>query len=357
MRIADILDVKVRTGKAVRESSTVEVNLRECSGLVERGLSDYGKDKETLRHRLETPRRWGPEVKKHYDLFYERAEDIRERIKGNKSISPSPILSDLYSIINKGLIEDLYAYCMFAHEDRDDLLTHEIDVMCTSLMVGVGLKFDIKALLKVGLAGYLENVGMYRIPKGILEKREKLTKEDISAIQAHPKEGYEILRALGNKYHWLAESALCVHERMDGSGYPYGRSGKEVPLLSYLIGLVDMYTAMIRERPYRRRIRKTDAVKYIVGGTKTLFPSSIRRAFLDRISLFPVGTYVKLNNGTIGCVILTNGNQAIRPTIQVLHNGAGRQPEGEETLNLAENPLLYLTEEVSGSEPDPANLA
>ncbi|MBW2063649.1 MAG: hypothetical protein JRJ03_01830 [Deltaproteobacteria bacterium] len=352
MRIADILGVKVGTGRALREASPVEVNLRQCSGLVEGGLRDYGKDEDTLCLGPGTPRRWGPEVERYYDLFYQRGEEIRERVRGNRSISPSPILSDLYSIINNGLTEELYGYCMFAHQDRDDLLTHGIDVMCTSLMVGLGLKFDIKALLKAGLAGYLENVGMYRIPKGILEKREKLTKEDISAIQAHPMEGYEILRALGDKYHWLAEAALCVHERMDGSGYPKGRSGEEVPTLSYLIGLVDMYTAMIRERPYRRRIPKTEAIKYIVGETKTLFPSRVRKAFLERISLFPVGTCVKLNNGTVGCVVLTNRNQAVRPTIQVLRNGAGRPSEGEEILNLAENPLLYIAEEVGGSGPD-----
>ncbi|MBW2029127.1 MAG: HD domain-containing protein [Deltaproteobacteria bacterium] len=346
MRIADILDIKAsrRTGKA--EIPAEEVALREVGDVVtgDRLAPEVGEGEPD--HGLRLARRWAPEVERYYDLFLKRAEDLRERVQAKRNISPSPILSDLYRLINDDLIEEFYSYAMMAHQDKDDLVTHGIDVLGTCLVVGVGLKLDIKMLLKLGLAAVLENVGMYRVPERILHKREKLSEEEISSIQDHPRESYEILVGLGEKYRWLADTALGVHERMDGSGYPNGLSGEKISPLSFIIGLADMYTAMIRERPHRKRFRKSEAIKYIVGETKGLFPLGIRKVFLDRVSLFPVGTYVRLNSGTVGCVIATNRKHAIRPTIQVIHNAAGQVVEEEEILNLGDNPLLYIAEEV-----------
>ena len=103
---------------------------------------------------------WSPEVITYYERFMERAIDIRSRVRGNQGISPSPILSDLHYILNKDLVDKLYEYAMFAPPDSDWLLFHNVRVTFISLILGQGLRYDIKMLLKLGLAALLENVGM-----------------------------------------------------------------------------------------------------------------------------------------------------------------------------------------------------
>ena len=285
----------------------------------------------------------GTEVATYYNKFIERARDIKERVKNDQGISPSPILSDLHYIINKDLIDQLYDYAMSAPEDHEDILIHTIDLTFTSLKVGKGMNYDIKMLLRLGLAAFLKNVGMYKIPEDILKTKGRLGEEDIKLIRRHPIFSHEILGRLGERYKWLANVALQVHERADGSGYPSGLKGDEILETASIIGLVDTYVAMIKNRPYRDKFIQTDAIKSILEDSKKLFPPGIVKIFLNQISLFPVNSYIKLNNGAIGRVTSTEKDQPLRPTIEILYDGSGNKLITPQIIRLSDNPLLYIT--------------
>ena len=151
---------------------------------------------------------------------------------------------------------------------------------------------------------------------------------------------------MGEPFEWLAEVALQIHERSDGLGYPKGLTGKEISELASIIGLMDTYMAMIRKRPYRDRFIQTDAIKSIVKTQRRQFPSGILKSFLDQISLFPINTYVRLNNRSIGVVLSTEINQPLRPTVELRYDGQGNRLKKGEIIRLADNPLLYLVESV-----------
>lgn len=293
---------------------------------------------------------WSLDVVSYYEQFIERAIDVRDRVMNDRGISPSPILSDLHYILNNDLVDKLYEYAMFARGDYEEMVVHAVEVTFTSLIVGRGMEYDIKMLLKLGLGAFLENVGMYKIPEGVLKKRGRLDDEETGMIRGHPRGSYEILAQLGERYIWLAEVALQVHERSDGSGYPQGLGGEQIYELALIIGLVDMYVAMIRNRPYRERFIQTDAIKFIVEEGKGLFPSKIRRVFLNQISLFPVNTLVRLNNKSIGRVLSTDRDQPLRPTIELLYDNAGDKMGEGEVIRLSENPLLYIVESIHERE-------
>ena len=92
---------------------------------------------------------------------------------------------------------------------------------------------------------------MYRIPEGILEKPAKLEPEEIERIREHPEASAKILSRLGERYEWLAEVALQVHERADGSGYPKGLKGKELNDLARMSSIVDIFGALTDARSYK----------------------------------------------------------------------------------------------------------
>ena len=282
------------------------------------------------------------EVITYYEIFIEKIQNVKERVFNDMDIDPAPILSDLKAVIDKNIIEDIYKYAMSAVDDYEMMLVHSVDVTFTALMIGRGMNYDMKRLLRLGLAAFLENVGMYKIPGDILSAERKLSGDEIKIVKSHPEKSYEILLSLGDKYKWLAETALSVHERADGSGYPSGIKGDEIPELSSIIGLVDTYTAMIKDRPYRDKFMQTDAIKSIIEVSRSKFSDRILKAFLNQVSFFPVNSYVRLNNGSIARVAATDSDRPLRPNVEILRDGKGNQLTNKEVISLADNPLLYI---------------
>lgn len=307
------------------------------------------KEEDVLQEkRAESQARF--EVVTYYEKFLERAMDVRDRVMDEQGISPSPILSDLHYVIEKDFSDELYEYAMSAREDYDEILIHTIDVTFTSMRIGKGMDYDTKKLLQLGLAAFLENVGMYKIPENILKKRGELEAVELEVIRKHPEDSAEILSRMGKRYQWLAETALQVHERADGSGYPKGLKGEEISELAAIIGLADTYAAMIKTRPYRKKFIQTEAVKFIIKEAKGLFPPRILKVFLNQISLFPVNTLVRLNNKSIGRVLSTDKKQPLRPTIGLLFDAKGNKMGKGEVIGLSENPLLYIVESIAENE-------
>ena len=285
-----------------------------------------------------------PEVGALYEKFIGKALETKNRVLNSQGLSPSPILSDLHHVIDKQLINGLYGYAMAYEADYDEFVIQNVDVTFAALKIGAGLEYDNRKLLELGLAAFFQNVGIYHIPEHVLKKEGRLDKSEVEMIRQHPGVGAKILAGLGSQYGWLADVVLQVHERSDGSGYPKGLKGPEISELASIIGLMDMYVAMIRKRPYTDRILPPNAVKYIIKEAKEQFPPRILKVFLNQISLFPVNTYVRLNNKSIGRVIATDKNQPLRPTILLLYDGLGEKVGRRESVNLASQPLLYIVD-------------
>jgi len=283
---------------------------------------------------------------KLYGQLFEKATEVRDRVKKDEGITPSPILSLLHSIIEEDTVDELYDYVLTV-PGGSGWRWHSIAVTLGSLKLGKGLGFDTKKLLKLGLAAFLENVGMYKIPEHVLDKKGILSPDEVAAIREHPDVSAQILGRMGRAYDWLAKVAAQIHERSDGSGYPMGLKGEEISPLASVIGLVDTYMAMIKNRPYRNKYMQTEAVKSLIELGKGKFPSRVVKEFLNQISLFPVNTYVRLNNKSIGRVISTNKNQPLRPKIEILYDGLGREMEKPKTIQLSDSPLLHIVDTIN----------
>lgn len=301
------------------------------------------EDKQVVREEAEIVKRDTiVEVITYYEIFIEKIQNVKEQILSDGDINPSPILIDLHAVIDKDIIEDLYEYAMSVTNDYDQIFVHIVEVTLTALMVGKGLKYDIEKLIRLGLAAFLENVGMFKIPPEILAADKKLSDDERKIIKGHPEKSYEILMNLEDEYDWLAETALRVHERYDGSGYPSGLKGEEIPELSSIIGLVDTYIAMIRKRPHRDNFIQFEAIKSIVERNREQFSGRILKAFLNQISFFPINSYVRLNNGSIGRVVSILKDKPLRPTIELLIDSKGNKLTNKQVIRLDTNMLLFI---------------
>ncbi|HLA40423.1 MAG TPA: HD domain-containing phosphohydrolase, partial [Candidatus Glassbacteria bacterium] len=130
--------------------------------------------------------------------------------------------------------------------------------------VSVGEKFDLhpEELRALRLGGILHDVGKIGIPDAILHKKGRLNEEEYRIVRQHPAIGYNICKPLRSLRHVLP-IIRHHHERFDGSGYPDGLAGEEIPLTARILTVVDVYDALRTERPYKPAFEHGKALKII----------------------------------------------------------------------------------------------
>ena len=138
-----------------------------------------------------------------------------------------------------------------ALEARDEYTRGHSQRVCDlSVMIGVKLGLLPDALEELRIGTILHDIGKIGVPDHILNKPSRLTDEEFATMRAHPVIGYEICRPL-----MLSEGVLLIirnhHEKLDGSGYPDGLKGGELPLSLRVVCVADAFDAMSSRRPYR----------------------------------------------------------------------------------------------------------
>lgn len=131
----------------------------------------------------------------------------------------------------------------------------------------------------VHMAGHLHDIGKIGIPDSILLKPGPLTTAEWEIMRLHPRMGADILQPVkvfcGKP--GVCEMVLAHHERFDGSGYPFGLRGNDIPLGARIVAVADALSAMTEERPYRKSMSLQDAVEEIARGAGAHFDPSVVR--------------------------------------------------------------------------------
>ncbi len=130
-------------------------------------------------------------------------------------------------------------------------------------------------------AAPMHDVGKIGIPDYILLKPGKLTPEEFDVMKGHAKLGYELLKDSGSEILRAgAEVALSHHEKFDGSGYPQGLKGSQIPLFGRIVAVADVFDALTSERPYKRAWSLDDACRFLEEGRGKHFDPMCVEAFL-----------------------------------------------------------------------------
>lgn len=232
------------------------------------------------------------------------------------------------------------------HSADSYLFQHSVNVAILSGVIGLAKGFNRIQLEELGVGALLYDIGMTKMPEKILKQTGELTKADRELLETHPREGFDILR----KHHDIslvsAHCALQHHERFNGSGYPRGLTGNETHIYAQIVGLADMYDALISPRPHRKRYKTSEAIEFLFAAGGTYFDHELIKLFCSHISIYPIATMLLLNTGQT-VVVVQNSELALhRPIVRVVKEADGSLPKAAYQLDLKDELHITIIKEI-----------
>lgn len=238
----------------------------------------------------------GSTVKRFQDLE-SLVESIVDEVMGNQNL--------VVNMVDIKVFDDYTYY-------------HSVNVAVLSIVMGVALHFERRELHNLCLGALLHDIGKVFVSKDILNKAGELTIEEYEEVKKHPKTGYDYMEKTFKLPHAVMTAILDHHEKYDGTGYPEGRTSKNISLFGKIIALTDVYDALTSDRPYKNAILPSEAFELIMGSSGVHFEPDLVDVFLRKIAPYPIGTLVTLSNDYSGIVVENHEDFCLRPTIKVL---------------------------------------
>ncbi len=197
-------------------------------------------------------------------------------------------------------------------------------------------------------AGLLHDVGKIRIPEAVINKPGRLTEEEMDAIHVHSVSGYDILIDIYDDER-ICQCAKYHHERYDGTGYPNGLEGENIPEIARIVAVADSYDAMASDRGYRKALPQDVVRKEIVEGKGTQFDPEIADIMLDIIDEDPEYRLRQKENWIRNVLVIDDEEIIIRDVKHILEKmedthvvGAQNEKEAVSVLKEMEIDIILL---------------
>jgi putative nucleotidyltransferase with HDIG domain len=232
--------------------------------------------------------------------------DVVEEVAGSIERSPKALLG-----IVRLKSKDEYTYL------------HSVAVCALMVNLSRQLQLPEKEVRDMGVAGLLHDIGKMVIPETVLNKPGRLNDEEFAIVKAHPERGYELLaQGVG-----IPDAALDVcrhhHEKVDGSGYPFGLTGEQMSQAAKMGAICDVYDALTSNRAYKEAWTTAAAIG-AMRSWEGHFDPRLLFAFMQSTSIFPPGMLVRLRSNRLA-VVLENGRRTTRPRVKAFYSATDRE--------------------------------
>jgi len=244
--------------------------------------------------------------------------DICKTLKGGGKANRDGIASIMNNFMNMIAIDaDLLPLVVSMQKTPDEyLFNHCVNVAMISMTIADQLGMMPAEVMEIGIGGLLADVGMLQVPEHIRLADRPLTSDERIEILRHPAYTLDFLERIKGLPLPVKFIGYQAHERMDASGYPRKRSGMLIHRYAKIVSVADSYAAMTGHRPHRPSLQPYQAARQIlVENSRSKFDRDIVRAFLDCMSLFPVGSHVELSDGRWARVLRATPGQHTKPVV------------------------------------------
>jgi diguanylate cyclase (GGDEF)-like protein/PAS domain S-box-containing protein len=271
--IFDHEDKKVRLKISIGLASLPEdgADTKTAAGLINLADKALLNAKETGRNKLCTVK----DIAQDSEVIVGQDEKVNVNELKEK-------LSQMADRIDNSLFEAIQVFAKTIKSKDHYTGEHAENMVAIVVKIGEKLNLPSESIKNLEQATLLHDLGNIGVPESILQKKEKLTLEENEIIKRHPKIGAELIRPI-HFLDRLLPLLLYHHERFDGLGYSAGLKGKDIPLGARIISIVDVYQALISDRPYRKAYSQQEALDVIRAGSGSQFDPDIVDVFMQVI--------------------------------------------------------------------------
>lgn len=337
----------------------IPIRQKDIDWLTKFDITEVATDGEPI---TETPAEAAPPIaleglrdlapgKRSLDVYL-RAIDVYEHVSldvaEGKPIERPPIditVAQLLECIRDDRVEMIHLILMGGRTERR-ISASVVNVTILSTVIGMVLKYTGHRLNQLATGAFLHDLGMVKVPKDILRKKEKLSSDELNQIRTHPIHAYRIVSKELKYPDDIGVIALQHHERWDGQGYPRKLKGEDINLSARIVSVADAYVAMINERPYRDSLIGYSAMKNVLSDNGRYFDPRVLKAFLESMGIYPIGSTVQLNNSAIGRVTGTHAEAPLRPVVELIVDEYGNPLGERESVDLLDKKGLFIVKAV-----------
>ncbi|OIK05394.1 HD-GYP domain, c-di-GMP phosphodiesterase class II (or its inactivated variant) [Bacillus sp. OV322] len=226
----------------------------------------------------------------------------------------------------------LHHYC----SKEDYLYHHAISMGIICGFIAKKMNYELADIMQITMGGCLADCGMAKIPPKILDKKTSLTSEEYEEIRKHPIYSLRMLQNTPILKETVKYAIVQHHERLDGSGYPAGRNGKEPHSFSRIVAVADVYHAMTSERIYRNKQSPFKVMEMILQDDFGKFDITVVKTLLECVTTYTIGSRVRLSNGYTAEIIFIDAHSQTRPLVKAADSG--------EIINLGKTRELFIEE-------------
>lgn len=286
------------------------------------------------------------EEKDNFLQLKAKAEKLIENAYGQMALEKPFQISRLRDLAEEMItMIDVCPYgFMFLHrEEQASLQTHVFSTAIYAIVICNALDYSKPKSIEIILGVLMMDVGMLRVPVGIREKSEKLTDGEMKTLRAHPVEGYKILTQTVKVKNKIALIALQHSEHYDGTGYPRQTKGEEISEGARIASLADSYAALLEPKSYRKKSLPYEAIKELLTLGASKYDPNFMKTFLMAMSMYPVGSVVKLSDNTSALVIGPSADKPLRPILLTVREADGSLVNKPTVVHLRFTPDLFIT--------------
>jgi putative nucleotidyltransferase with HDIG domain len=201
--------------------------------------------------------------------------------------------------------------------------THMVNVSALAMAQARALNLDGALLREFGFAALMHDIGKVNTPLEVLNKPDKLTRDEFEIMKRHVVDGAHILRRTPEMPALAPIVAFEHHLKQDLSGYPEKIGSRKLNLCTMIVSIADVFDALRSNRPYREGLA-TARIRAIMGEQDNpAFNQTLLKRFVNLMGLFPVGNLVRLNTDALAVVTAEHPSDPFRPQVKIVTDEAG----------------------------------
>jgi len=259
-----------------------------------------------------------------YSTAVETAETLWQAAKAGDQPDPGAAKKIIDSLAKMVTQDRTSLVALTALKKYDNYtFTHMVNVSALAMAQARALNVDGALLREFGFAALMHDIGKVNTPLEVLNKPDKLTKDEFEIMKRHVVDGAHILRRTPEMPALAPIVAFEHHLKQDLSGYPEGIGSRKLNLCTMIVSIADVFDALRSNRPYRQGLA-TARIRAIMGEQGSpAFNQVLLKRFVNLMGLFPVGNLVRLNTEELAVVTTEHPTDPFRPQVKILTDTRG----------------------------------